>query len=498
MTPTILPKPEYGRLYGITHDPESRLPLARVKRVLKVGIGIPKGRAIQVFLHDDKWHIRHGAWEAQQGSNKQRLVMKTVFVGGKDGTPNTKEAAKAFHEKWKSKAAVSNRPQKQPWFGFTERSVTEDPDTGKPVETFEPDFDAIEAHGNRPRRIRVVITSDNPLRQADEWWTASELKCRGDGLIAERVLSAGSEKDEYWKMAKAAGMKVFPYTKCRLGGCEHAGVDCKQHSTLEIQLAYSLRLGATAYFTSTGGVTASQLHSSLIAIREPLERMGYGIVGAEMDLVLGNFKANHEGKPSIQPCVSLELTANSAKALMATMKDSSWTPAKLGSGVRMIAAAEEETMEDASVRASSVMAEFSDVQEADFDDEEPVVAADNDASETAAKAGQATVSGLGSTLKAALAAESAGPVASGTAGPVASAPALVADALWGSKESMAASMLEQKNRVGSEVFNGCLATLGIKQIDDLDHQSDTVVAMYAAVKKLADAPKAGKAKTNLF
>jgi len=210
-----------------------------------------------------------------------------------------------------------------------------------------------------------------------------------------------------------------------------------------------------------------------------------------MDLVLGNFKANHEGKPSIQPCVSLELTANSAKALMATMKDSSWTPAKLGSGVRMIAAAEEETMEDANVRASSVMAEFSDVQEADFDDEEPVVAADNDASETAAKAGQATVSGLGSTLKAALAAETAGPVA-----PV--APVVAEVLLWGSKEAMAAAMLEQKNRVGSEVFNGCLATLGMKQIDDLDHQSDTVVAMYAAVKKLADAPKAGKAKTNLF
>ncbi len=365
-------RPEYGRLYGITYDKNSRVPMIRPPRVMKVSIGIPKGRAIQIFLHAGKWNIRHGAWEKTGG--KDKLVMKTVFKGGAvvNGveTPNTRAAAEAWHNANKQNAAISNRPQKIPYFTFTRRTIIETSD-GKPAEVFEPDFDAIEAHGDAPRRISVILTSENPLQQSYEWWTASELKCHGDGLLAERAISAGSVKDPGWQEAKDAGQKMFVFSPCYVSGCPHAGVDCKPHSTLNMQLAYAMRLGATSYFTSTGQVSADQLFSSLWEIREPIERRGYSIAGIPLDLVLGSFRANHDGKPSIQPCVSLELRARAGQVLDKILAENSWVPAQLGAGPKMIAATQEEAGSfDAptEVLAPAIAAEFI---EAEFDDEDP-------------------------------------------------------------------------------------------------------------------------------
>ncbi len=373
-TQAIQPRPEFGKLYGLTYHRDTKLAIVRPPRSLKVGIGIPKGRAISVFLYGGKWHIRHGVWDKTGG--KEKLVMKTVYQGGAtvDGVAmaNTKEAAEAWHHANKAKAAVSNRPQKISWFYFTRRQVMEDA-SGKPIEVFEPDFDAIEAHGDCPRRIPVIMSSDRALYQEYAFYTASELKCHGDGILAERSVSMGSAKDEGWQAAKDAGAKMWTYQGgCFRTGCPHAGVDCKPHSTLSIQLASALRLGATAYFTSTGQVTADQLFSSLWEIREPIERRGYSIAGIPMDLVLGSFRANFEGKPTIQPCVSLELRASGAAALRQILDENSWTPMKLDAAPQQQIAAvpeDEDGVYDApaEIHVSSIAAET----DADFDDEAP-------------------------------------------------------------------------------------------------------------------------------
>lgn len=487
-TQAALPRPDFGRLYGITYDPGTKAPMIRVPRVLKVGIGIPKGKAIQVFKFNGRWHIRHGVWEKNPGG-KDKLVMRTVYQGGAivkvDGKdvemPNTKEAAEAWHNANKDKAAVSNRPQKQPFFGFTRRTVVEDA-SGKPTEFFEPDFDAIDAHGDCPRRIEVILTSESPLRQEDQWWTASELKCHGDGLLGERVLSAGSAKDEWWQQAKDAGLKMFPYAPCRLNGCPHAGVDCKQHSTLELQLAYALRLGATAYFTSTGQVTADQLHSSLMSIRVPLEKRGYSIVGIPMHLVLGSFKANHEGKPTIQPCVSLELTAAGAKALNQLLSENSWVPARIGTSPRQITgAADQEMTYDAPTEAlaPAIAAEFTD---AEYDEDVPEDAATPPPVATATAAKQAEVS---ERLKKAKEKKDE---------PAPAAPAVAdvptATQLWADKGSMDTLFISQRHRVGPDAFSKIFADAGTNP-NSLKHDSTKAAELYAAVLALPGLPQPG-------
>ncbi len=334
-TQTTLPKPDFGRLYGITHDPVTKAQVVRPNRVLKVGIGIPKGPAIHVFMHNKEWMIRFGAWEKVSGG-KDKLVMRTVYRGNatvmvgdtETKLSNERKDVEAWYHAHKHDAVVSNRPQKIQHFTFTTRTVRED-EGGKPFETFEPDFEAIEAHGDVPRRVPIVLTTNNPLRQEDQWWAASELKCHGDGLLAERVLSTGTIKDQWWEQAKAAGLKMFPYQPCRLGGCPHVGIDCKNHSILEFQLAGALRLGATAYFTSTGQVTAERLASSLASIKLPIDNMGLSVVGATMYLVLGSFKANKDNKPSIQPVVWLEFTESSMAAMRRILQETSWTPKAL-------------------------------------------------------------------------------------------------------------------------------------------------------------------------
>src|ERR1700722_5319639 len=105
MSTEIATRPDFGRIYGITFDPTTKAPMVRAPRVLKVGIGIPKGRAIQVFRFGGQWHIRHGVWEKNPGG-KDKLVMKTVYRGGSvPEQPNTKEGAESWHNANKSKAA---------------------------------------------------------------------------------------------------------------------------------------------------------------------------------------------------------------------------------------------------------------------------------------------------------------------------------------------------------------------------------------------------------
>ncbi len=460
-TQTALPKPDFGRLYGVTYDQTSKSAIVRTPRVLKVGIGIPKGRAIHVFMHSGDWIIRFGAWEEKDG--KKKLVMKTVYRGNQNGLSNKQADVEAWYNAHKQDAAVSNRPQKIPHFTFTQRTIIED-GGGKPVEVFEPDFDAIFAHGNSPRKIPVILTKDAPIWQEDQFWTATELKCHGDGLLAERILSMGSAKDQYWQIAKDAGLKMFPYGPCRLGGCPHAGVDCKKHSTIDLQLAYALRLGATAYFSSTGDVTASRLFSSFEDIAGPLAKMGYSVVGVPMYLVLGSFRANHEGKASAQPCVSLELTAAGSKALNQLLAENAWAPAKIGTGPRQIAAPEEPMLDaTAEVLAPGIMNEFS---EPEFDDDAVTVEAS-----PAATATQAKTEALSEKIRKTK--EGVAPVtaAAPDPGPAVNVPAQSAtSAPWTDRPSMNSALTAQKTRIGQEAFDGLLAKhnvlMGSLKFDD--------------------------------
>ncbi len=479
-TPAVTPRPEFGKIFGITYDANTRLPVVRTPRVLKVGIGIPKGKAVHIFMHNGDWIIRFGVWEEKDG--KKKLVMKSVYRGNskvKDVVLSNKRAdVEAWYNAHKDEAAFSNRPQKIPHFTFTRRSIVEV--EGKPVEVFEPDFEAIEAHGDAPRRIPVVLTSDSPLMQELAFWSATELKCHGDGILAERVVSMGSAKDDNWKEAKERGDKMFVYSPCGKA-CQYLGKDCKPMSTLNVQLAYAMRLGATAYFTSTGIVSAGQLFSSLTEISEAIHRRGMSICGIPMDLVLGSFRANHEGRPSAQPCVSLELRAAGQKELNRILAENAWVPVKLEEGARQIAGvtddaaiydAEPETL------APGLAAEFSD---AEFDDSEPVV----EESSPAATATAAKTEALSDKLKNAKKETKPDTVKEAKPEPVVE-PAAPAASKWPDRQAMNADFNKQKARIGQEAFDGLLSKHSVL-MGSLKHDEDKALALFG---DMAAAPMA--------
>jgi len=480
-TQAALPKPEYGKLFGVTYDKDTKAAIVRAPRVLKVGIGIPRGRAVHVFMHNGDWIIRFGAWENTGG--KQRLVMKTVYRGGQNGLSNKQSDVEAWYRAHKQDAAVSNRPQKIPHFTFTARNVVED-EGGRPVEVFEPDFDAIFAHGDSPKRIPVILTSDSPLRQSDEMWSATELKCHGDGLLAERVISMGSVKDQYWQQAKDAGLNMFPVQPCRLGGCPFSGKECKFMSVIEVQLALSLRLGATAYFTSTGEVTAKRLFSSLTSIRSVLDKMGYSLVGVPMYMTLSSFRANHEGKASSQPCVSLELTAAGSKALNLLLAENAWTPTKIAEVGRQISAAPEDMLVDApsQVLAPAIMAEFSEVE---FDDDEPAATQPIPAAVKTAEKTDAITERI-RTAKATGAAVPTDPGAAQNevqqAAPATQQPPepkpSTAGVTWSDRASMNSAFNQQKDRIGKAAFEALASTHGT-MFGSLKHDDPKAGRFYA-------------------
>lgn len=300
------------KLYGITHEIDGQ-PIIREPRILKVGIGCPKGPAIDVLIRDGKWWVRTGF-----GAGKV-----TAFP-----CENRAHAERRYAE-MKPQAPVCPYPRKLDYFTFT-RQIADG--------TFEPDYDAIEAHGEKPGTIDLIFFDDEPLEAAYQYWGASELKCKGDGINAQRVLAMAAtdaERDAA-ELAKAGGHRYFPITGgCSLKGCPFAveSTDgrgrpappaCKPHADLKFQLAKNLRLGGTAYFTTTGRRSISQLFSSLYRFRKVTgggdPERGF-LAGIPFQMVLKPFRTNHNGQAGTAFGVSLEFRSSSVEDLLKNMAE---------------------------------------------------------------------------------------------------------------------------------------------------------------------------------
>jgi hypothetical protein len=299
-------------LYGITHEIDGQ-PIIREPRILKVGIGCPKGPAIDVLIRDGKWWVRTGFGQGKV----------TAFP-----CENRAHAERRYAE-MKPQAPVCPYPRKLDYFTFT-RQIADG--------TFEPDYDAIEAHGEKPGTIDLIFFDDEPLEAAYQYWGASELKCKGDGINAQRVLAMAAtdaERDAA-ELAKAGGHRYFPITGgCSLKGCPFAveSTDgrgrpappaCKPHADLKFQLAKNLRLGGTAYFTTTGRRSISQLFSSLYRFRKVTgggdPERGF-LAGIPFQMVLKPFRTNHNGQAGTAFGVSLEFRSSSVEDLLKNMAE---------------------------------------------------------------------------------------------------------------------------------------------------------------------------------
>lgn len=290
-------RPDPARCYGITHMPGGA-PIIREPKLLKVGIGVPKGVGIHAYKAE-------GVWKIAVGTKRDNMKIHTAT--------SRADAEKLY---WDLRATAPQRqaPAKLPYFTFSQQHGDG---------TLVPDFDAIDAHGEMPQEIDIVFLSDTPLEASYAMWATAELRCKGDGMNAMRICTmAHGEEKSFADQFAAAGEKYFPI----VGGCATAGcpftkgepAPCKPSGDLKFQLANNLRVGGTAYFHTTGYRSISQLFSSLYLFRT---LTGGGdaergrIAGIPFKMVVRPYQTRHKGMVATQYGVSLEFRAETVQAL---------------------------------------------------------------------------------------------------------------------------------------------------------------------------------------
>jgi hypothetical protein len=291
-------------VYGITHD-ISGAPRIQEPMTTKVGIGLPAGQAIYVFIN----------------SAKQWIVM----VGKEAHSFATKEEAQKFYRQAKPNAPERKFPGRIPFFIFTRIS---------PDGTYEPDWDAIAAHGPTPTEIDIVFTRDEPLDASYSMFTKTELKCKGDGKDARRInsMAAGDDEKILAKQAEDNGEKHFRIERgCWMFGCKYAKAQddrhpspCRPHGRLLFQLMASPTLGGTSHFVTTGFRSINQLFSCLETFKavtgRGISKNGF-VSGIPLKLVLRPYKVSHNGQSATQYGVSLQFRASSAIELKKLLTD---------------------------------------------------------------------------------------------------------------------------------------------------------------------------------
>ncbi len=277
-----------GKLYGITHD-ITGAPRIIEPRVLKISIGLPKGKALHVFID------RNGKWNVVVGSGQN--LKQTTF--------ETKQAAQEFYYNARNDAPERKYPQRLKCFTFLR--LAEDG-------SYEPHWDAIEAHGCNPTEIDIFFMHDEPFYGAYQMWTATEKRCEGDGLSAWRINSLAETKEEKTlaSLASGAGEKYFPITNgCWLHGCKYSKSNndkpspCRPIGRLLFQLFLMPRIGGTASFTTSGYESIKRIFSSMQQFEVASGRM----INSPLKMVLTPYNVIHDGKKVKQYAVGLELRA---------------------------------------------------------------------------------------------------------------------------------------------------------------------------------------------
>ena len=287
-------------LYGVTHSPDGAPRIIEPKTV-KVGIGLAKGKAVHAYIDlEGKWVIFSG-----YGQN----ITRERF--------DSKAKAQMRYRELKKDAPDRKYPEKLPYFTFLHVAANGD---------FEPDWDAIEAHGPVPTEIDIIFIHEEPFAASYQFWTATERKCEGDGKVALRTLSMAATDAE--KVLAAAAERVgenkFPVGLCWLAGCQYSKpsgdrpAQCRPMGRLLFQLLNSPRLGGTAVFNTAGYRSISQIFSSIEILKSTTR--GF-VTGIPLKMVLSPYRIAHAGKLVTQYAVRLEFRAKSALELKQSLAD---------------------------------------------------------------------------------------------------------------------------------------------------------------------------------
>lgn len=478
-TTAVTPRP--NTMIGITHTTDGRK-VIRESKALKVGIGYPRGKAADVFVDTDgAWNIRVGKYGPDK-KMKWETVAKFPTKDTPPGEARTK-AEKAFRQAWKD-SDVCTYPRKVAFFQFTKPIMGDDG-----AEIYVPDFDAIEAYSFRkdrsgpPTEIDIIFLDDEPFTGGYQMWSASELKCSGDGENALRVISMASTPEEKALAEEAAktGKKHFPV----VGGCwtcncpyakETAGArgpqpaPCKPGADIKFQLMGSMlmRVGGTAFFHTSSFRSISQIFSSIERIKE---LTGGRIAGIPLKMMVRSHKTNHNGQAAIQQNVAIEFRARDIDDLRKNLIEQAWkfrqaTGISLPAPARMIEAAESE--EETPMSASAMASEFYPEADEDQPQQETV--------SPAATATQAKTEALSEKLKNAKKVDK--PAETVKAEPIAEADPALSTGKWPDRQAMNSDFNKQKARIGQEAYDALLAKHDV-MMGSLKFDDPKAAAVYA-------------------
>lgn len=301
-----------NKLYGITHNREGEA-IVRVPRLLKIGIGWPKGPGLHTWIQWDEQHTKL-QWvfrcyaAVKPGEKASWFIAKTrVDLLDKSGESNRVQAESVYRQLL-TQVAECKYPGKLAYFTFTRPVIIDK------TEVFEPDFEAIERHGPMPTSIDIVLMDDEPLRAEYAMWSTAELKCHGDGLNASRTIAMADKETA----AQYSGEKFFPVTVCACNGCEFFAekdgkpAPCKPSADLSFHLLNDIRIGGTSYFHTSGYRSISYLFSSLEQLRQ---LTGGRLRGVPVRMSLRAYKTKHNGQVATQYGVWLEFRAENVAAL---------------------------------------------------------------------------------------------------------------------------------------------------------------------------------------
>ena len=456
--------PRKNVMVGLTHSREG-LPIIIEDKAVKVGIGLPRGKAVDVWVDaSGEWNIRQG--NAASG----KLTFKTV------AKVKARAEAEAEFRKAYEGADLCGYPRKIPYFTFTRPVMGKDG-----AEVYVPDWDAMEAysfadpqHPGAPTEIDIVFLSAEPFSGSFSMWSSSELRCSGDGVDANRSVQMYDEEKkvpepmrEAWKSAKAAGQRTFvvsegcwscecPFSKEKDGKPS----PCKPSGDLRFQLLRSPKVGGTAFFHTSGYRSIRQLFSAVESIKE---LTGGRIYGIPLKMVVKSHVTNHANQKAIQQNVTLR-PRDEDKAVWNKLIERAWQKytssdvMALPEPAKMLEAAE--AFDESPMSAQAMGDEFY----VDTDDDSIPAADTTTNSPSTQAASQQKVQEIGEKLAAASEKQSAAPPAAAPPAPASNVtrmPSPPDKAPWMNVE-------EKKRRAAMMgVFSGIAQPLGKQVFEDI-------------------------------
>ena len=236
-----------------------------------------------------------------------------------------------------------NHPTKLDHFVFLRKTRT-----ANKVE-WEIDPDLTQHYGEQCRDLHIILIDDdveNVFPSSYSWWTATERKCRGDGVSATR------------RTAEKPGGQ--PWSSCGNGCPELAAGQCKPGGDLRFMLADFPRLGSVCRIHTCSYRSIRQIHS---ALQEIQTFTGGRLAGITAKLTVRPEEATYFDRKEKRKkttsiwALSLEVDGDDVRKLIANLTENARLFAEtrklLGSGGKVF-----EVVEDEQEQAQEVAAEF--------------------------------------------------------------------------------------------------------------------------------------------